>query len=59
MSSWPIDRFVVNNLVSIITLCIKLDCPEAWPNAFNDLLQLASDGNVNGLDFVSHIHLIS
>lgn len=40
--TWQLDRYIVNNLVSIITLCIKINCPENWPNAFSDLLLLAS-----------------
>ena len=51
-TTWPIDGFIVNNLVAIVTLCIKIECPETWSTAFTDLMMLASgEGNVNGLSF--------
>ena len=50
---WPFEVYIVNYLVSIITLCIKIDCPERWPTAFSDLLVLGSgEGNINGAGFV-------
>ncbi|RYG59839.1 hypothetical protein EON64_19835, partial [archaeon] len=33
--------FLLNNLASVLTLCIKRDYPEHWPGAFDDLLLLA------------------
>jgi len=52
----PLEKFIVNNLVSIVTLCLKADFPERWPSAFEDLLALAAPGegqqlNRSGADF--------
>ena len=50
-SSSTIPPFLLNNVVSILTLCIKLDYPEHWPTAFEDVLTLATRGYA-GLDLV-------
>lgn len=48
-----LDRYIVNNLISILALCIVLEYPDRWPSAVDDLLALGSgENNVNGLTFV-------
>lgn len=36
-----LDVAVVNNLANVLTMCIKLDYPELWPEAFDHLLSIA------------------
>ncbi len=45
-----LPAYLLNNLVTVITLCIKAEYPQYWPNAFEQLLQVSS-ANIAGLDF--------
>ena len=36
-----LDVAVVNNLANVLTMCIKWDYPELWPEAFDTLLAIA------------------
>lgn len=36
-----IPNYIINNVVSILTLCLKRDYPENWPDAFADILKLS------------------
>lgn len=49
-----IEAYVINNIASILTLCIKCDFPENWPNAFEDILQLSELGWI-GIDLCVRI----
>ena len=53
VSNENLDKFIINNLVSIVTLCIKIDYPEKWPSAFNDLL-LFQDSS-KGIEFIINV----
>ena len=46
-----LPAYLLNNLVTVITLCVKAEYPVSWPNAFEQLLQVSS-ANIAGLDFV-------
>lgn len=37
-----IPSYIINNVVSVVTLCLKQDYPEHWPSAFQDILRLTS-----------------
>ena len=45
-----LPAYLLNNLVTVITLCVKAEYPKYWPNAFEQLLQV-SNANIAGLDF--------
>lgn len=48
----PLPPFLVNNLLYILSLCIKRDYPERWPSAFHDIMQLGQSLGWNGVDVV-------
>ena len=50
----PIPLFILNNLVTVLTLLIKLQFPESWPTAFSDLLEVGS-GSTTGLDLAVRV----
>lgn len=47
--------YVVNNMLSIFTLCIKREYPEHWPTAFEELLSLGDRYGLSGLDMVVRV----
>lgn len=49
-----LPHFLLNNMVSVITLCIKLDYPELWPTAFDEILFYAKQ-HIAGLDLAVRI----
>lgn len=51
----PVPNYIVNNVASIVTLCIKNDYPELWPNAFSELLQIGHAYSFNGIDVVVRV----
>ncbi len=53
MTSRP-PVYLINNVVTIVTLCVKHDFPELWPSAFDEILQLGKSC-VSGLDFTVRI----
>ena len=50
----PIPFFILNNLVTVLTLLIKLQFPESWPTAFSDLLEVGR-GSTTGLDLAVRV----
>jgi hypothetical protein len=50
----PIEHFILSNIAAVITLCIKFDYPELWPNAFSQVLEFQRFGN-SGVDMVVKI----
>ena len=46
--------YLVNNVASVITLCIKHDYPELWPGAFEEVMQLGNSC-IAGLDMTVRI----
>lgn len=42
--SCRIEAYVMNNIASVLTLCIKCDFPENWSDAFEDILSLSRLG---------------
>lgn len=53
-SNYPIPVFILNNLVTVVTLLIKLLFPEGWSTAFSDLLILGRS-NIAGLDLTVRV----
>ncbi|CAM9206016.1 unnamed protein product, partial [Ectocarpus fasciculatus] len=49
-----VESYVMNNIVTIVTLAIKHDFPELWPNAFSDILAFGQKG-INELDIVIRV----
>ena len=49
-----IPAFILNNLVTVITLLIKMLFPENWVSAFTDLLEVGS-GRTAGLDLAVRV----
>jgi hypothetical protein len=49
-----VESYVVNNIVTIVTLAIKHDFPELWPNAFSDVLAFGQKG-INELDITIRV----
>ena len=49
-----IESYVVNNIVTIVTLAVKHDFPELWPSAFSELLAFGGKG-ISELDIVIRI----
>lgn len=47
--------FLLNNILLLVSLCIKRDYPEQWPTAFTDLLSLARSTGWNGVDMIARI----
>lgn len=45
-----LPAYLLNNLVTVLTLCVKVEYPSSWPDAFDQLLQFGST-NFAGLDF--------
>ena len=45
-----LPAYLLNNLVTVLTLCVKVEYPSSWPDAFDQLLQFGST-NFVGLDF--------
>lgn len=45
-----LPTYLLNNLVTVLTLCVKVEYPSSWPDAFDQLLQFGST-NFAGLDF--------
>lgn len=54
MQNVPIPVFILNNLVTVLTLLIKLQFPESWSTAFHDLLDVGR-GCVAGLDLAVRV----
>lgn len=54
-SATGLQTFVVNNLVHILSLCIKRDYPERWSTAFDDILRLGQGLGWIGVDLVVKI----
>ena len=50
----PIPVFILNNLVTVLTLLIKLQFPESWTTAFADLLEVGR-GSTAGLDLTVRV----
>jgi hypothetical protein len=50
----PIPVFILNNLVTVLTLLIKLQFPESWPSAFTELLVVGRSGTA-GLDLAVRV----
>eukprot|EP01038_Epipyxis_sp_PR26KG_P005330 gene5330-7396_t len=48
---WP--GYIVNNIASIIALCLKWDYPENWSNAFNTVLGFGK--SIEGVDLVVRV----
>ena len=46
--------YLVNNVASVITLCVKHDYPEVWPEAFDEIMQLGNSC-IAGLDMTVRI----
>ena len=46
--------YLINNAVSVLTLCIKFDYPEIWSSAFDDILGLGNS-SIAGLDLTVRI----
>lgn len=53
-SNFPIPVFILNNLVTVLTLLVKLEFPESWSTAFSDLLTIGSS-NTAGLDLTVRV----
>lgn len=49
-----VEPYVLNNIVTIVTLAIKHDFPELWPSAFSDILAFGQKG-VNELDITIRV----
>jgi len=47
--------FLLNNAVSVLTLCVKRDFPVHWPTAFAELLQLGYKFGIPGIDLVTRV----
>ena len=54
VSGMQIPSFIMNSVVTILTLGIKFEYPRQWPGAFEDLLPLAETGP-HGVDLVVRI----
>ena len=50
----PIPVFILNNLVTVLTLLIKLQFPECWSTAFSDILEVGR-GCTAGLDLAVRV----
>ena len=48
------SSFIVNNIISILTLLVKSDFPEKWPEAFSDILSYGVL-NAKGLDIFTGV----
>jgi len=46
--------YLLNNVVSIVTLCVKHDFPEIWPSAFDEILDLGNSC-ISGLDLTVRV----
>ena len=46
--------YLINNVVSIVTLCVKHDFPEIWPSAFDEILELGNSC-ISGLDLTVRV----
>lgn len=46
--------FLVNNVASVVTLCVKYDYPEVWPEAFDEIIKLGNSC-ISGLDMTVRI----
>ena len=49
-----IPVFILNNVVTLLTLLVKRDFPERWPSAFHDVLTIGSS-SPSGLDLAVRI----
>jgi hypothetical protein len=49
-----IPQYITNNVVTIITQLIKIDYPEIWPTAFEELLAIGRQ-NAIGIDIVVRV----
>jgi hypothetical protein len=49
-----VKPYVFNNIVTVVTLAVKHDFPELWPNAFSDILSFGQRGTVE-LDLANRI----
>lgn len=47
--------YVYNNMISILTLCIKKEYPERWPTAFEDLILLGKNYGFHGADILIRV----
>jgi hypothetical protein len=47
-------NYLVNNVASVLTLCVKHDYPEIWPEAFDDIMKLGNSC-ISGLDITVRI----
>jgi len=54
VSGMQIPSFIMNSVVTILTLGIKFEYPRQWPSAFDDILPLAETGP-HGLDLVVRV----
>jgi hypothetical protein len=54
-ASSPIPYYLLNNVISVVTLCIKFDFPHSWPGAFGELLQAGYAHGLHGIDFVVRV----
>lgn len=50
--SSALPAFLVNNLLYILSLCIKRDYPERWQSAFHDILHIGQSLGWQGVDVV-------
>eukprot|EP00605_Chrysophyceae_sp_TOSAG23-4_P000515 GSChrysophyteH1.ASY1.ANO1.581.1 assembled CDS len=46
--------FLVNNVASVVTLCVKHDYPEVWPEAFDEIIKLGNSC-IGGLDMTVRV----
>jgi hypothetical protein len=44
LQSTSLEPYITNNIANILTLCIKNDFPENWPNAFDEVLSFSEIG---------------
>lgn len=49
-----VESYVINSIVTIVTLAIKHDFPELWPTAFADILTFGQRG-INELDITIRV----
>jgi hypothetical protein len=49
-----IPQYITNNVVTVLTQLVKIDYPEIWPNAFEELLAIGRQ-NAIGIDIVVRI----